>query len=418
VASHGVLRSVNYTKYIEVFATVLAAVAAIVTPLGLHESIVPESKATMQSFHYIDDNGLFGLGLGTMPRNNSLGWSRICGAFGPSACPNSDNTIETFTNATGDYSHMDGPYNTTVPQRTIDLFQSGVDRMGSTVSGPFDIQWRSLSWSLIADTLPYNYSNANNAPSYAVGQFRIVSSMVLDNKTEVVEGLVVDTVNGGVGFRNHTAPPLTTYGSSWTEDLLFIEPVTQCVDTNLTFDYEIPTKKSDLVVSLSASNVLNLRLVDHGGFVNLNHTYPYWDRTDTQANPDLWQRAYKGAWLNNAYSMAFMNVTNLHNSSNPDSPKAFRFLDSYMGKEFLFKYANGRSAGTSVPFSPQQMSVMVRYGYYLDSLDMPLVNQTFINGTANPDADAPPVFSNPWNVTWEEWSDIGESCSTREPFSR
>ena len=42
-------------------------------------------------------------------------------------------------------------------------------------------------------------------------------------------------VNGGIGFRNHTAPTGFSNGAEWVEDLTWVEPVTSCVDTNLTF---------------------------------------------------------------------------------------------------------------------------------------------------------------------------------------
>jgi hypothetical protein len=59
-----------------------------------------------------------------------------------------------------------------------------------------------------------------------------------DNNNDIVlvEGLVVDTRDGGgVGFRNHSVPVEASNGATWTEDLLWVRPVTSCVNTNLTF---------------------------------------------------------------------------------------------------------------------------------------------------------------------------------------
>ena len=139
-----------------------------------------------------------------------------------------------------------------------------------------------------------------------------------------MEGLVVDTINGGVGFRNHTIPPGFRYGATWEEDLLFIEPESVCVDTNVTIDYQITPAPN------SSASVTNLVLTDRGGFVNLNHTYPEANLTDTQKNPDLWTRAYKGAWMTNAYTMLYYNITNPRNGTT----KSFSYVDSILGKTF------------------------------------------------------------------------------------
>jgi hypothetical protein len=34
-----------------------------------------------------------------------------------------------------------------------------------------------------------------------------MQSLVINSEIQLVKGLVVDMVNGGVGFRNHTFPP-------------------------------------------------------------------------------------------------------------------------------------------------------------------------------------------------------------------
>jgi len=167
-ASTGVLSSVRITRWITLFTALLVAVAAIVTPLGLYEDILPESRTTLQQFHYIADTGIFGEG--TMQRNNSIGWSRICGGFAPFACPDSDSVVNQFSNASGAFAQVQGSYDTYVPQRTIDLFQSGVSGLESSVSGPFDIQWRLLTYQIqpTAET----FVNANSSSNYAVGSFR------------------------------------------------------------------------------------------------------------------------------------------------------------------------------------------------------------------------------------------------------
>lgn len=72
--------------------------------------------------------------------------------------------------------------------------------------------------------------------------------------------------SGGVGFRNHSAPPFQPFGSTWTEDVLFIQPVTQCVDTNLTLDFSISKNDSEG----DYSGISQMVLTERGGFVNFH----------------------------------------------------------------------------------------------------------------------------------------------------
>jgi hypothetical protein len=90
-----------------------------------------------------------------------------------------------------------------------------------------------------------------------------MQSLILNNDTEAVEGLVVDTKQGGIGFRNHTIPMDFKHGATWTEDLLFVEPETVCININLTIDYTI--KRNDT----GTYNIGDVLLTDRGGFANL-----------------------------------------------------------------------------------------------------------------------------------------------------
>lgn len=105
--------------------------------------------------------------------------------------------------------------------------------------------------------------------------------MVLNDAWEAIEGLIVNTKTGGIGFRNHTTPPHLPFGSSWSEDLLFIEPETECVDLNLTLDFNIPYSND-----YTGKNVENITITDHGGFANLNRDIP-WCKSPAFAQPGL-----------------------------------------------------------------------------------------------------------------------------------
>ncbi|KAK4099199.1 hypothetical protein N658DRAFT_508848 [Parathielavia hyrcaniae] len=96
---------------------------------------------------------------------------------------------------------------------------------------------------------------------YLKSGYRQIGMFVLNPTLQVVDGLVVDAKNGGVGFRNHTVAVLVhEYGSSWTEDLLFVDPETQCVDLNFTFDYHLSQ------IDTSRLPPRDVLLTDHGGF--------------------------------------------------------------------------------------------------------------------------------------------------------
>ncbi|KAI3318471.1 hypothetical protein HD806DRAFT_511740 [Xylariaceae sp. AK1471] len=379
--------SVSSISFLRTFSAALLGVAATVTPLGLHESIVPSHDRGPQTFHYIKDPSP--IGFGTPPQTNTT-WSRICGYLYPVVCPNSANNLTTTKNATGIYIKGDG-YDSHIAPNVVDIFQSGASILGPSVSSIFDIKYRSLS--KVRQRERDNRITVDNGSYYDVGSYRPLASLLLSNSFQAVEGLVVNMKNGGIGFRNHSAPVWQPYGSAWTEDLLFIEPETACVDTNLTLDFSI---YADSFIDV----IVGLVLTDRGGFVNINHTYPRWDRDSGQTNPDLWLRAYKAAWMNNAWTMAFMNVTNLRNETTNTS--AFAYLNSHIGKEFSLHWKDGTTAASL--FSPEAgtLQTVNNFGNYLNGLDEPRLNYTSSNfssmdNSSYPQAE-PALYSNPFKV--------------------
>lgn len=144
--------------------------------------------------------------------------------------------------------------------------------------------------------------------------------------------------------------------------------------------------------------------------MNLNQAYPTWEMwVDRQENPDLELRAYKAAWLNNAYSMVFMNVTTIYNDSIPGS-RAFAYLDSELGKAFPIMSNDSTSTDsfflTSSP-SPDQLITTTLYGGYLDGLDQgtSAYNDTVFNVT---EPSKPPLYLNPFGINSTLWSDVGK----------
>ena len=178
---------------------ILIAIAGVVTPLGLYQALVP-ADGTDTPFEYLKDTSPFGYG--TPPRSN-LSFNRVCGTMGPIPCPFSD-TIAIFS-SDGNWYNYSYPYSydMAIPKVVMDTYSSGVDNT-TTISNYFDIEWRRY--------LTTSDNDYNNGSTYLVSSFRNMESLILNNATEPVEGLIVDTKKGGIGFRNHTVPPQFPHG--------------------------------------------------------------------------------------------------------------------------------------------------------------------------------------------------------------
>jgi hypothetical protein len=201
--------------------------------------------------------------------------------------------------------------NSTIPANLTGIFSSATSDDGNTLSGAFDIQYRT--WSVSTDKIN---GRVDAGSPYATGSYRAIDSLILHNKTETVEGVVVDTVRGGVGYRNHTVPTGLQYGGKWNEDLTWVEPVTSCVDTNLTFRFSLGNRET---------NMTSISLVDNGGFVDLAHENPYSGLWNDTQNPDLQARAHRAAWISNNLTAVFYNVNYPGNTGARNTSKGAEF---------------------------------------------------------------------------------------------
>jgi hypothetical protein len=210
-------------------STILIMIASIITLPGLRNGSLLQSKSQLINASYIPDTSP--IGLATSPRDY-FAYSRICGAFDPVPCPGK-----------GDDA------NTTIIAPSIrNIFSS-------TNHGTFDMQFRRY----YQGTGGYNYS-------MSLSQYTMLQSFILRD-IFVVDGLIVDfTMNPGIGLWNHTMPTLE-HGDEWSHDMLWLELVTSCVNTNLTIDYTLTG--SSLTSSIDTYN-----LTDRGGLVNLTTDYP------------------------------------------------------------------------------------------------------------------------------------------------
>lgn len=326
---------------------------------------------------------------GTLPRNN-LAWSRICSNFLPVACPNSNTNLTTVRNETT--SVVTGEwYNSSVSKDIVDLFQSGLSGLERSVSSFFDIESRTYTWARSDDgPIPID-----NGTTYPVSAYRQLDTLLLDDSIKAIEGLIVDMKNGGIGFRNHSAPPHSQYGSAWTEEILFIVPETKCVNTNLTIDFVVPKNTTDSET---------IFLTDRGGFADFHPEFPPMDENDTQNNPQLEFRAYRAAWFNNAWSMAFMNLTTLKNEST--DTKAFEYIHSSKGQTFSLK--TNDSGTSSMQMTAGKMS-FENFGKYLDGTDKGINSSTGFDNKTIP--ATPPLYTNPFGINMTHFIESSKPLS-------
>ena len=204
-ASQNVARQVTFMAWATPLTLICIAVAAIVTPMGLYETIAVTDDTTAVTFSYLQDLGP--LGLSTAPRTG-LGLSRSCGSeFRPMVCPGGAGSInitrdENWINATSEN------WDFRLPEGVARLYQSGLSLQQSTVASFFDIESRLYSISLNED---------RDNLSYVTEAFRPLGTFLLHNKLQAVEGLVVGVINPSIGFRNHTAPMEARFGAEWEE---------------------------------------------------------------------------------------------------------------------------------------------------------------------------------------------------------
>ncbi|KAK2750420.1 hypothetical protein FQN57_003900 [Myotisia sp. PD_48] len=366
----GFTRSVSSESVVRSAALVVVAIAAIVTPLGLYDEIVPGVASEAQPFGYQKDPSPFGYGTPSRP---TLGFNRVCGFLAPVACPGSKTVIvEEGDGRNVTYTFPTG-YDIKIPENLTTIYESGLEKFDNTVSSIWDIQWRSYSY----ETDP----KLENGTEYLVAAYRQLDSNALKEGFQLVEGLVIDHDNGGIGFRNHTIPisPLEN-GGQWSEDLLFVEQHASCVDHNITIDFNLSLNKS--------FEVENIVLTDRGGFVDLVKKFPGPPNPNRQKDLELNWRAYRAAWLHNANVMSFMNITN----EATDDMEAFSYMNSEIDKTF-----------------PIDLTTSVDPRFLTTQIDFNIYKALAFSGSRNSSNIKHP-YPNPFNVTSKSFMDINTLC--------
>lgn len=307
-------------SYFATLGLVLLATAAVITPLGLYDTITASSVQAGQ-FVYAQDPSP--LGQATLPRDE-YNTSRICGYWSYTSCPGQNFGFYTFSNESGTYIHSEDDsssyISTAIPNNLTEIFSSGRQGNLSTVATPFDIEFRA--YHLVQEqparkSALLNSSSTRPDPQIdrfaprTVGEMQYGDMIIMADDFVVRDGIIADMKNGGIGFRNHTIPADVYGGTDWTEGLLWLEPETVCIPSNISL--ELHTSKDSIYDTTTW-------LVDNGGIINRIKDYPFIDLNDTQRRPELYARAHKGAALVNYNIRKILKVT----SNN----------ESYIGKRF------------------------------------------------------------------------------------
>jgi hypothetical protein len=268
----GVQAAVVFMTYTALFSTGLIAIAGVAAPIGLGES-TSSAVLVNASFGFASDPSIFGEG--TIPRENYT-ISRSC-CDGSIPCPgvNPWDKVEVAVSTVSFQAYL-----SYVPENITTCFSSGTEKVGDTRSSPWDIQFRKY-WA--------PSKGAKSPIANTTGDFSMLESVVLLDRIDVREGVIIDAINGSLGFRNHSVPtnPRMKYGATWTEDLLWLDPVTACADTNWT----IQTRPQlDLFTSYTSTWLI---LINRGFANTLGQSPPdiSFDELNSQKDPDLPSRA-------------------------------------------------------------------------------------------------------------------------------
>lgn len=173
--------------------------AAVVTPIGLYEDLLPSNDPQLVTFMAVDDTG--SMGTGTPPRSD-LGFSRACGSPALMQCPATNIVINVSSDAFRNTTIEGGlPYDHRIPRVLAKLYQSGLQDQPSSVSSFFDIQARQYHFG----TEQGEVSN----DTYLVDSFKPVSALSHSNYMCLVTVRQNPTALINMLCRNHDANLMT-----------------------------------------------------------------------------------------------------------------------------------------------------------------------------------------------------------------
>jgi len=287
VSSRNVEKHVSNISMLCTFVASLLVIVSATTPLGLYATVTERRSEVF--FTYAKDESPIGK---ATPLHHDYGINRVCGSWFYKGCLSDQNeylftendstlSVQQLQNATKSIS-------TSVALNITQVFGDSSTEGNSTIASALDIYYRSF----------INYNNKTQPGEQehtrwfdegrprTQGRLNYFQSFISNDELKAIDGLVVSTQDDpGIAFRNHTLPPSSTTGYTWTEDLLWLEPQTACTDLNITYEYTIPSPDVTNEVPMA-------KLVDRGGIVNLPAEYPVLDLNDTQSDPQLLARSW------------------------------------------------------------------------------------------------------------------------------
>ncbi|KAF7194226.1 hypothetical protein HII31_04463 [Pseudocercospora fuligena] len=295
-------------SWLSILAAVLLAIAAVVTPLGLHDTIKPKHSDSVQFQYFKDVYSPIGR---ATPERAAYNMSRKCGNLLVEPCPgHSDgySTSDAYTRRPLPGEEQSDIISTSIPSNITEVFGSGADSDSGIIASALDIQYRfymNYAWNYSKFTST-NHSILDGGRPRTQGRFRYTQDFKLEDRIIAVEGLIVSMADEwprGVGFRNHTLPTVAHEGFQWEEKILWLEPVTACTDLNITLDF---IQAAPDEIDLASAQP---RLTDRGGWVKMPRDYPWLDLNDTQTDLKLRERSWKAAVLTNNFALQALNET-------------------------------------------------------------------------------------------------------------
>lgn len=297
-------------------SVIILGVAGVVAPLGLDEGIVATDPRDSQ-FVYRPDEG--SVGKGTLQRDG-YEYSRFCGAARYIACPSQefprgygfDPKYRSFFTKKEDEDFLENnkpALSSKIPANLTSAFRVPREfSLHNTIAGPFDVQYRDFSY--IVDRNPNKATGQfDMGEPITVGNYRSYGQNILSSDYQVIEGGVVDRINGGYGFLRHARPKDVKYRADWKADLLWMAPESACVDNNVSivYKYAYNTKVFDAVDDSPTMSEASIR--DYGGLKFMPEDYPFIDLNKSQEDPLLYDRAWKAAVLSNFNIYVSLNLT-------------------------------------------------------------------------------------------------------------
>lgn len=307
VSSRHVSTSTSILTWTSTIAAALLILASVLAPLGLSDKILP-GKAELVEFQYVRDPTPWGRV--TMPRPN-FKFSRYCEVGLAINCPGQYQGVYMNETEPGKWISVrtdeSSTINITIPRNYTTMFGSATSDQGNTISGMFDIQFRR--WAIDRVDI------VENGQPYVRGEARHIESLIHQDTILLKEGLIIDMGDKpGIGFRNHTVPTNLEHGGIWSEDITFIEPITQCADTNLSADLRTETSVETFL------EIRTLSLIDRGAFQDLEYsdleTRPWIDNQTL----DLFAHAQKAARMHNVLVATSLDVALPLNASTQTLP--------------------------------------------------------------------------------------------------